>query len=138
MNRKKFLSSIFAAGAAIPALGSRLPEEKVSGLTLVPPYLRPGDTIGITCPAGAITERDILPALGLIESWGFKTMIGATIGQKDFTFGGTDEERTKDLQSMLDDPHPRDTRESVPSEPSEQREIARSFATFSAEDEPDL
>ena len=103
MNRKKFLSSIFAAGAAIPALGRRLPDEKVSGLTIVPPYLRPGDTIGITCPAGAITERDILPALGLIESWGFKTMIGATIGQKDFTFGGTDEERTKDLQSMLDD-----------------------------------
>jgi muramoyltetrapeptide carboxypeptidase len=28
----------------------------------------------------------------------------ATIGKKDFTFGGTDEERTKDLQQMLNDP----------------------------------
>ena len=27
----------------------------------------------------------------------------STIGKKDFTFGGTDEERLKDLQQMLDD-----------------------------------
>jgi muramoyltetrapeptide carboxypeptidase len=103
MNRKKFLSSIFAAGATIPALGLKWPGQKVSGLTVIPQYLRPGDTIGITCPAGAITEKEILPAVGLIESWGFKTRMGATIGKKDFTFGGTDEERTKDLQYMLDD-----------------------------------
>jgi muramoyltetrapeptide carboxypeptidase len=104
MNRKKFLSSIFAAGAALPVWRLQSPVKKMPGLTVMPEYLRPGDTIGISCPAGAITEKEILPAVKQIESWGFKTRIGATIGKKDFTFGGTDEERLKDFQDMLDDP----------------------------------
>ncbi|MFI5221514.1 MAG: DUF2851 family protein, partial [Bacteroidia bacterium] len=33
-----------------------------------------------------------------------KIKIGDTIGKKDFTFAGTDEERLKDLQQMLNDP----------------------------------
>ena len=39
-----------------------------------------------------------------MESWGYKIQIGETIDKRDFTFGGTDEERTKDFQQMLDDP----------------------------------
>ena len=38
-----------------------------------------------------------------MENWGFKIRIGDTVGKKDFTFGGTDEERVKDFQQMLDD-----------------------------------
>ena len=38
-----------------------------------------------------------------MENWGFKIRIGDTVGKKDFTFGGTDEERAKDFQQMLDD-----------------------------------
>src|ERR1700730_11637235 len=101
MNRKKFLSSIFAAGAALPVWRLQSPVKKMPGLTVMPEYLRPGDTIGLSCPAGAITEKEILPAVKQIESWGFKTRIGATIGKKDFTFGGTDEERLKEFQDML-------------------------------------
>ena len=41
-----------------------------------------------------------------MESWGFQIKIGDTIGKKDFTFGGTDEERTADLQAMLNDTIP--------------------------------
>jgi muramoyltetrapeptide carboxypeptidase len=36
--------------------------------------------------------------------WGFNIKVGDTVGKKDFTFGGTDEERTRDFQQMLDDP----------------------------------
>jgi muramoyltetrapeptide carboxypeptidase len=39
-----------------------------------------------------------------MESWGYKIKIGETIDKRDFTFGGTDEERTKDFQQMIDDP----------------------------------
>jgi muramoyltetrapeptide carboxypeptidase len=39
-----------------------------------------------------------------MESWGFNVTVGATVGKKDFTYGGTDEERTLDLQQMLDNP----------------------------------
>ncbi|HEY0354930.1 MAG TPA: LD-carboxypeptidase, partial [Flavisolibacter sp.] len=36
--------------------------------------------------------------------WGYDIRLGDSIGKKDFTFGGTDEERLNDLQNMLDDP----------------------------------
>src|SRR4029077_13305620 len=71
---------------------------------IIPPYLQNGDSIGITCPAGYITLQEIQPAIQQIESWGFKIRIGDTVGKKDFTFGGTDDERAKDFQQMLDDP----------------------------------
>lgn len=71
---------------------------------IIPPYLKPGDTIGITSPAGYISLDDCQDAVNTMKGWGFKTRIGNAIGRKDFTFGGTDEERTKDLQQMLNDP----------------------------------
>jgi len=71
---------------------------------LIPPYLKTGDTIGITCPAGDITQKEIQPAIQQIESWGFKTKVGNTVGKKDFIYGGADAERLADFQQMLDDP----------------------------------
>ncbi|HWK02821.1 MAG TPA: LD-carboxypeptidase [Puia sp.] len=108
MNRKLFLSSLIAAGSALPAVGARADgRDSRDGAPLpfiIPPYLAPGDTIGITCPAGFITAKEIQPAVQLIESWGFKIRVGDTVGKRDFTFGGTDAERAADLQQMLDDP----------------------------------
>jgi len=106
MNRKKFLSSVLTASATLPVLGLRPHRTVRSGPLplLIPAYLQSGDCIGITCPAGFITLKEIEPALQQIESWGFRTKIGDTVGKKDFTFGGTDEERTRDLQQMMDDP----------------------------------
>jgi len=101
MNRKNFLSSLLTISAAGPVLAAT--EFKSQGTLIIPPYLRPGDTIGITCPAGNITEKEILPATQLIESWGFRIKVGDTVGKKDFTFGGTDVERAADLQQMIND-----------------------------------
>ncbi|MGC4100081.1 S66 peptidase family protein [Ferruginibacter sp.] len=103
MNRKKFLSSVVPAAAFIAApAGNNLFAEP--GLPAkIPPYLKKGDTIGITCPAGFITLEDIQPAVAKMKEWGFDIKVGSTVGKKDFTFGGTDEERLQDLQQMLDD-----------------------------------
>lgn len=112
MHRKNFLSSLLTIGTAIPSLATpasitkdkkQLFGEKDLPLR-IPAYLQAGDTIGITCPAGAITLLEIQPAIQLIESWGFRIKVGSTVGKKDFTFGGTDEERAADLQQMMDDP----------------------------------
>src|SRR5689334_17478739 len=97
MNRKNFLSSVIGLGALVPAMGMK--EKNL----LVPPNLKPGDTIGITSPAGYITLEEIQPALQQIKSWGFNVKIGQSIGKKYFNFGGTDEERSRDLQAMLND-----------------------------------
>ena len=73
-------------------------------LPRIPPYLRNGDTVGITCPAGWITAAEVQPSIQLIESWGFQVRLGSTVGKRDFSFGGTDAERAADFQQMLDDP----------------------------------
>lgn len=105
MDRKKFLSSLVLSGAAIPAGAfAKTGSEDRLLPPIVPRYLKPGDTIGITCPAGSITEEEIQPARLQMMDWGFAIKLGDTVGKKDFTFGGTDEERAKDLQQMLDDP----------------------------------
>ena len=69
----------------------------------IPRNLKKGDTIAICSPAGFITLEDCKVAINMMEAWGFKIKIGSSIGKKDFTFGGTDEERTEDLQQLLDD-----------------------------------
>ncbi|WP_316737023.1 LD-carboxypeptidase [Pedobacter aquatilis] len=106
MNRKHFLSSIIAATTILPAFKSLAkPIESESYSFKIPPYLNPGDTIGITSPAGYITLEQIQPSVLQMQSWGFNIKIGNTIGKRDFTYGGTDEERLNDFQQMLDDPN---------------------------------
>src|SRR5882757_7141053 len=104
MNRKNFLSSLLTTGATFPISKFMEVHKEMNELpSSVPPYLKNGDIIGITCPAGNITLQEIQPAIQQIESWGYKIRIGDTVGKKDFTFGGTDPERAKDFQQMLDD-----------------------------------
>ncbi len=105
MERKRFIQSSVAAITAsyLPAL-PKLQDGEDETLFVSPPALKSGDIIGITSPAGYIINQEIQSAVKKMESWGYKIKIGDTIDKRDFTFGGTDEERTKDLQQMLDDP----------------------------------
>jgi muramoyltetrapeptide carboxypeptidase len=107
MNRKNFLgvATALISGALLPFKEAFAdgPGNSKQISYKKPPYLKPGDTIGITSPAGYITIEEIQPALTVMESWGYKIKVGDTIGKKDFTYGGTDEERFADLQKMLDD-----------------------------------
>jgi muramoyltetrapeptide carboxypeptidase len=106
MNRKSFLATASAlmGGISIPIKKSFAESNSEHLIFKKPPYLKKGDTIGITAPAGFITQEEIQPATKVMEGWGYKIKIGDTIGKKDFTFGGTDDERLNDLQKMLDDP----------------------------------
>ncbi|MBV8255651.1 MAG: LD-carboxypeptidase [Chitinophaga sp.] len=106
MNRKHFLSSLLAAGATLPAIQSAaafIPQE-VNQQSHLPPYLKKGDIIGITSPAGYIKKEEIADAIRIIESWGFVVRLGTTIGLKDGSFGGTDQQRAADFQAMMDNP----------------------------------
>ena len=103
MNRKHFISAVLPLGAAFSAIGKVKDIEDPEALIKIPPYLKKGDIIGITCPAGFITLEDIQPAILKLKEWGFEIKIGSTVGKKDFTLGGTDEERLQDFQQMLDD-----------------------------------
>ncbi len=74
-------------------------------MTTIPPYLKPGDTIGILCPAGYMPYEKASTAIETLKEWGFKVVAGKTLGNQYNYFSGTDEERLADLQHMLDDDH---------------------------------
>lgn len=70
-----------------------------------PPPLKPGDTIAITCPARKMTAAELEPAIAIINSWGYKVLLGNTIGGACDQFSGTDGERAADMQQFLDNPN---------------------------------
>lgn len=105
MNRKHFLSFMLTAGAGLSTFKTWGSTNESAKSTQIPAYLKPGDTIGITSPAGYITPEQILPSVQLMESWGFKVQTGNAVGKRDFSLGGTDDERAADFQQMLDDPN---------------------------------
>lgn len=113
MKRKHFIRSITLAGAAFPAFPfqsigeagkkSNDREQDLSSTAIkMPDYLQSGDTIGITAPAGYILYEEIMPAISEMAAWGLHILTGSTIGKRDYTFAGSDEQRAADLQHMLD------------------------------------
>ena len=70
---------------------------------LIPPYLKPGDEVGIISPSWAIEEDKITSAVTLLESWGLKVRLGKHVLKQNGPFAGTDTERLEDLQNMTGD-----------------------------------
>jgi muramoyltetrapeptide carboxypeptidase len=70
----------------------------------IPPFLKKGDTIGITCPAGYMAAEKAQTCIDTLQQWGYQVMVGKTLGSSSGNyFSGSDEERTDELQAMLDD-----------------------------------
>lgn len=71
-----------------------------------PPYLKTGDTIAIVAPAGILKNREetIEKAKSLLISWGLNVVLGKNVFNQNNHFAGTDEERLKDFQEVLDNP----------------------------------
>ena len=70
----------------------------------LPPFLLPGNTIGIACPAGYMPTERAEFCVKTLKKWGYKVVKGKTLGGKSKNyFSGTDQERLEDLQRMLDD-----------------------------------
>jgi len=105
MKRNEFLGLFPALVASTQATSPRTATLDADQLPLIPPYLRKGDKIALTSPAGYITLEDVQPSISQMESWGFEVILWSTIGKRDNTFGGTDAERLMDLQNLLDDKH---------------------------------
>lgn len=72
---------------------------------LTPPFLHKGDTVAIVSTARKISEKELQPALKLIENWGLKAIIGDTIEAEENQFAGSDDLRASDFQQMLDNPN---------------------------------
>ena len=74
-------------------------------MTTIPPYLKKGDCIGLVAPAGFMPSEKMQTCIDILEDWGYRVKLGATTHSNSANyFSGTDEERLRDLQDMLNDP----------------------------------
>ena len=69
---------------------------------IIPLKLKVGDKIGIISTARKISLQELKPAITILESWGLEVILGKNIFEKDNQFAGTVEQRSADLQSMID------------------------------------
>jgi muramoyltetrapeptide carboxypeptidase len=70
---------------------------------LIPPFLKKGDTIGITATARKISKEELESAVNIIESNGYKVQFAVHLFAVENQFAGSDEQRKNDLQSLIDD-----------------------------------
>ncbi len=68
-----------------------------------PPFLKKGDKIAILAPARSISFDEVHPAMKLFQRWGLEVILGSYVFNIDNQFAGTDAQRLKDFQLMLDD-----------------------------------
>jgi muramoyltetrapeptide carboxypeptidase len=70
----------------------------------IPPYLKKGDAIAITCPAGYMAAEKAQTCITVLQQWGFRVIVGKTLGGSSANyFSATDEDRRNELQAILDD-----------------------------------
>ena len=70
---------------------------------IFPEKLKIGDKIGVISTARKITLDELAPAIKTIESWELKVGLGPNLFEVDNQFSGTIEQRSTDLQTMIDD-----------------------------------
>lgn len=66
-------------------------------------YLKPGDRVGLICPAGIINEERIARAIANMQSLGLEPVLGKNILNQSGYLAGKDQERLYDLMSMYKD-----------------------------------
>ncbi|GAB4014534.1 S66 peptidase family protein [Spirosoma koreense] len=70
-----------------------------------PPFLRPGDTVGIVSPASWFPYAELVDGLRILrDDWQLNVVEGRSLRAKDGPFAGSDDLRRADLQRMFDDP----------------------------------
>lgn len=71
---------------------------------IIPPYLKPGDTVALVATARKINKEELAPAVAILESYGLVVAPGRHLFKEHNQFAGTDTERAEDLQWAIDNP----------------------------------
>ena len=70
---------------------------------ITPAYLKKGDKIAIVSPARSITFEEVHPAIRFFQRHDLEVVLGSYIFSRQHQFAGSDEQRRRDFQHMLDD-----------------------------------
>jgi muramoyltetrapeptide carboxypeptidase len=68
-----------------------------------PAYLKKGDKIAIVSPARSITFEEVHPAIRFFQRNGLEVVLGSYVFNRHHQAAGTDDQRRRDFQHMLDD-----------------------------------
>ncbi|WP_128547732.1 S66 peptidase family protein [Larkinella soli] len=70
-----------------------------------PPFLRPGSRVGLLAMASRVEYDALEPAFRILrDDWKVEVVEGESLKAAYYQFGGDDNLRRRDLQTMLDDP----------------------------------
>ncbi|MGG0657373.1 S66 peptidase family protein [Rummeliibacillus pycnus] len=69
-----------------------------------PPRLQKGDTVGIIAPSSPPNIERLTKSLDFLEELGLRYVLGNTVQLHNHYLAGSDEDRAKDLQEMIEDP----------------------------------
>lgn len=71
---------------------------------LVPPRLRPGDTIGVAAPASPFDSESFYRGVDLLERAGFRVLVPENLFIKNGYLAGTESQRAELFMNMVTDP----------------------------------
>ncbi len=108
-SRRSFMGTAAALAAAAGAAGARISAAAATVSAAPPllraPRLRPGDTIALISPSGAIYERaPYAIAIESLQALGFKVREAPHLRSRYGSLAGTDAERAGDVNAMFADP----------------------------------
>jgi muramoyltetrapeptide carboxypeptidase len=69
----------------------------------IPPFLKPGDKVGIAATARWITPSQLEAARALFSAQGWELVVAENVFEQEFQLAGNDEKRASGLQQLLDD-----------------------------------
>ena len=72
-------------------------------MKIIPPYLKKGDKVAIVAPAKKIAAERIDNAVKIFTGWGLEVITGKHVLGSHNYFSGTEQQRTTDMQEVLDD-----------------------------------
>ncbi|GIK70827.1 MAG: peptidase S66 [Bacteroidota bacterium] len=73
-------------------------------MSILPPYLRPGDKVGVVAPARKVIASEMEYAIQTLVNWNLVPVLGSNIYKQFHQFSSTQQERISDFQQMLNDP----------------------------------
>ena len=72
---------------------------------IIPPFLSPGDALGLLAPSRKVTPEQMAPHRASVEQWGFAVHESPLLFEADHQFGGTDAIRAEAAAAMMTDPN---------------------------------
>lgn len=72
---------------------------------ITPPFLKPGDKIGIVAPGRKISVEEVSAASAIMQAWGVNVICSPNLFSKAHGYlAGSDHERISDIQQFVNDP----------------------------------